>query len=114
MSHAEWLGMQRDVIETLDLEQPVVIYLNDGTDFTPYAAHAIVRGYTEQELAPDSTIKLGDMKLMISADRYPDIGRDLESKDRVYVNDRMCSIIHFDKNTRNIAGESLMYVVTVR
>lgn len=115
MSRAEWQKMQRELIDGLEVEEAVVIMVNNGTGFDNHPTKGIVRGYREQDLVPGGTIQQGDMKLMVAADRYPAaITRPLERKDRISVNGRLCSVVHFDENTRNIQGVPILYEITVR
>jgi hypothetical protein len=114
VSRHVWAALQRDVLDGLQLEQAITIHFNDGTGFVQHASRAVVRGYSEKELVAGSTIKLGDIKVMISADAYPDLPRPLETRDRIEFNGDVYAIVHFDRNSRNIQGETLMYEVVVR
>lgn len=115
MSKAEWQTMQRELLDGLEVEEAVIIYLNNGVGFDQHPTKAVVRGYSEKDLVTGGTIQQGDMKLLISADRFPAaITRPLERKDRIEVNGKLCSVVHWDPNSRNIQGSSIMYEVTVR
>lgn len=115
MSRAEWQTMYREALDGLEVEEPVTILLNNGAGFDPYPTEAVVRGYNERDLVPGGTIQQGDIKVLISADRYPAaINRKLERKDRIEINGAPCAVIHFDDNTRNIQGVPIMYEIAVR
>ena len=87
MSRGEWLGMQRELMDALEVEENVVILLNNGAGFDRHACKALVRGYNEKDLVPGGPIQQGDMKLLISSDRYPAaVSRNLERKDRIKFN----------------------------
>lgn len=115
MSRAEWMTMQRELMDGLEVEEDVTIMVNNGAGFDSHTAKAVVRGYKETDLVAGSSIQQGDMKLLIAADRYPvAITRPLERKDRIVVNGKHCGVIHFDPNSRNIAGAPIMYEIAVR
>ena len=115
MSRAEWLTMQDDVLRELEQLEPITIHVNNGASFDAYQAQAFITGYQERDLLPGGSIQQGDIKLIISATNYPAaITRPLERKDRIEVNGRPCSIIHFNPNSRTVNGQPIAYEIAVR
>jgi len=61
----------------------VTIQVNNGTGFTDYQSRAVFGSLNERDLVPGSTIRQGDVKLIISSTNWPDGAPiKLEMKDR--------------------------------
>lgn len=116
MSFAEWVTMQRELLDELQVEQDISILVNNGTGFDRYDnVKAVVTMYKQEELVPDRTIKLGDTKILVPADQWPAaITRDLEGKDRIELKGQAHSVIHFNPNTKSVQGLTVMYEVGAR
>ena len=95
-----------------NLAQPVIPQINNGTGFDDLpAVNAHVSAWRESDLVSGATIKLGDLKLIIPDDgSMPKLGL----KDRIKINDRSFSIVHWDANTRSLGDNLVALEVTVR
>jgi len=94
--------------------EKVGVRLNNGTDFdAPVLVDAMrVYAYSESDLVAGGPIKIGDLKVILNAETYT--LRDLEQKDRMIIEGRNYSIVHFDKNSRSYSTTLLGIEVTVR
>ena len=111
--HSDFLGMHDFVVADLGVDEPVTLMENNGTGFTDHASRAVVTGYKERDLVAGGSIQQGDLKVLVSATRFPKGLRDLERKDRIKIQGRPYSVIHFDKFSRNVGG-IIAYEITVR
>lgn len=97
------------------LAQQVGLKLNNGTDFdAPILVDAHVSKYREDDLVSGGSIELGDLRLIILESSIPDGLRRLEMKDRIEIEGRNYSVIHWDTNTRTIGDSTVAVEVTVR
>ena len=112
--HQDFQNMHNSVVNDLGVDEPVTIKENNGTAFVDHASRAVVTQHRESDLVPGGTIQQGDLKVLISATRWPTGLRDLERKDRLQIQGRPYSVIHFDRFTRNVGGSVVAYELTVR
>lgn len=93
----------------------ITIKLNNGTDFDDHASRAVFGSLTERDLVNGSTIRQGDIKLIISSTHWPgDVPMLLGSKDRIHFDGRNHSIVHCDPYSRMIGEHRIATEVTVR
>lgn len=111
--HSEFQNLHDFVVNDLGVDEPVTIKENNGTAFVDHPSRAFVTAHKEHDLVPGGSIQQGDLKLIISATRFPKGLRDLERKDRIMIQGDPYSVIHFDKFTRNVGG-IIAYEITVR
>ena len=105
--------MHDQVVADLGVDEVVTLMENNGTGFVNHPSRAVVTAHKETDLVPGGTIQQGDLKLIISAKYFPRGLRDLERKDRIVIQGRPYSVIHFDRFTRNVGG-IVAYEVSVR
>ena len=97
------------------LAQKVTLMVNNGTGFDSYAnVNAHVSKYSESELVSGGAIRLGDMKLVILGVDIPAGVDRLETKDRVQIDGRAYSVIHWDNFTRSVGDELIAVEAAVR
>jgi len=97
------------------LSRPVTLLQNVGGLFVGYNVNAHVTAYSESDLVPNASIQLGDLKLLIMREDLDALGLDkLELKDRINIDDRAYSIIHWDDYTRTVGSTGVAVEVTVR
>ena len=97
------------------LAQPVSVLVNDNGTYIAYPMVAHVSRYKETDLVPGSSVQLGDLRLLVKWDDLAGVGiDDLELKDRVNIDGKTYSIVHFDKYTRSIGDETIAAEITVR
>jgi hypothetical protein len=93
----------------------VTIKINTGTGFTDYCSRAVFGSLTERDLVPGSTIRQGDIKLIISSTNWPEgVPMRLETRDRIEFDGRSHSVIHCDPYARMIGDKRIATEVTVR
>ena len=112
--HADFQNMHDFVVADLGVDESVVLMENNGTGFTNYPSRAVVHQHKEYDLVPGGTIQQGDLKVIISGTRWPAGLRDLERKDRVEIQGKPYSVIHFDRFTRNVGGSPVAYELSCR
>ena len=95
-----------------NLAQDVILQVNTGSSFTNAATvKAHVSAWKETDLVANATIQLGDLKLIIPDDgALPTLGL----KDRIQINGRSFSVVHWDAETRSLGDEMVAIEVTVR
>ena len=96
------------------LAKPVVLKYNDGTKFTSYRCTAFVTSYRETDLVQGGSIEIGDLKVIINKEDLPTGLRDMERKDRIEIEGRSYSVIHWDNETRSMGSEIVAIEVRVR
>lgn len=97
------------------LAQPVSLMVNNGTGFDIYPdVMAHVSKYTESDLIAGGAIRLGDMRLIILGEDIPGTIDRLETKDRIDVDGRAYSVVHWDSHTRSVGDETIAVEATVR
>jgi hypothetical protein len=97
------------------LAQPVTLLVNNGTDFDAHSnISAHVSRYDEKELVSGGSIEIGDLRLIILAEDIPLSIERMTQKDRIVVEGRQYSVIHWDTNSRSIGADGLAVVATIR
>lgn len=97
------------------LAQTVGLKLNNGTDFdAPINVDAHVSSYREADLVAGGSIQIGDLRLIILESSLPDGLRALEMKDRIEIEGRNYSVIHWDTNSRSVGDTTVAIEATVR
>ena len=76
--------------------------------------NAHVSKYSESELVSGGAIRLGDMKLVILGVDIPAGVDRLDTKDRVQIDGRAYSVIHWDNFTRSVGDELIAVEAAVR
>jgi len=95
--------------------QEVTLHVNNGTGFDKYTGvKARVIRYDETTLPANSTIKIGDLKLIILADTVPAGLRALELKDRIEIAGKIHSVMMWDPFTGTVGGELISITAAVR
>lgn len=112
--HADFQSMHDMVVADLGVDEAVTIMENNGTGFTNHPSRAVVHQHRESDLVPGGSIQQGDLKVIISATRWPAGLRDLERKDRILIQGRPYSVVHFDRFTRTVGGAPVAYEASVR
>ena len=112
--HADFQNMHDFVVNDLRVDEAITIKENNGTTFVDHASRAVVSQHREYDLVPGGTIQQGDLKLLISGTRWPAGLRDLERKDRIVIQGKPYSVIHFDKFSRNVGGSPVAYELSCR
>jgi len=93
----------------------VTIQVNNGTGFTNYQSRAVFGSLNERDLVPGSTIRQGDVKLIVSSTNWPKgVPIKLEMKDRVRFDGRSHSVVHCDPYSRMIGEHRVATEITVR
>jgi hypothetical protein len=93
----------------------VTIKINNGTGFDEYTSRAVFGTLSERDLVPGSSIRQGDVKLIISSTHWPKcVPMKLETKDRVFFDGREHSVVHCDPYARMIGEHRVATDVTVR
>jgi hypothetical protein len=97
------------------LAKPVTLKINTGTSFKSYRdVLAYVSKYREADLVQGGSIELGDLKLIIPTEHLPNAVTVLGRKDRIDIEGRNYSVIHWDEESRSMGGDSIAIEVTVR
>lgn len=93
----------------------VSIKVNNGTGFDEKPSRAVFGSLTERDLLAGSTIRQGDIKLIISSTHWPaTVPVMLETKDRILFDGRSHSVVHCDPYTRMIGEHRIATEVVVR
>lgn len=97
------------------LAQDVTLKINNGTDYDVYPdVSAHVSHYREEDLVSGSSIQIGDLRLIILAEDLPEAVTSMGLKDRIDVDGRNYSVIHWDAETRSVGATTIAIQVTVR
>jgi len=99
------------------LSQPVtLLVLNQSTGvYDEYPnIPARVSDYQERDLVDGGPIKLGDLRLIILAEKLPPGLGQLNQGDLVSIGGRDYGIIHWDANTRSVGPELMAVEAAVR
>ena len=95
--------------------QAVTLMVNNGTDFDAYPnVMAHVSNYLESDLVAGGSIRLGDLRLIILGEDIPQSIDRLYTKDRIDVDGKEYSVIHWDSDTRSVGEEMIAVEATVR
>jgi hypothetical protein len=98
-----------------DLAKPVTLKINNGTTFKNYRdVLAYVSKYKESDLVQGGSIEIGDLKLIIPTEYLPSAVTVMRTKDRISIDDRNYSVIHWDDETRSMGEHSVAIEVTIR
>lgn len=96
--------------------EPVSALINTGSSYTSYeSVPAFVTQYRETDLLPDSSVQVGDLRIVILQDdidsfSLPRMGK----KDRINIDGRTYAVVHWDTFTRAIAGVTIAVDIAVR
>jgi hypothetical protein len=97
------------------LARPITVMVKNGDAYIGYPMTAHVTAYNESDLVPGGTVQLGDLRLIILADTLKDLGiGKLGLKDRINIDDRAYSIVHWDDYTRSAGSRTIAIEATVR
>ncbi len=97
------------------LSQPVTLMVNNGTGYDKYQnVSAHVSSWKEHELVNDSSIELGDLKLIILSADIPSSIEMMTMKDRVDIDGRIYAVIHWDAYSRTVGSNAIAVQATVR
>jgi hypothetical protein len=98
-----------------DLAKPVTLKINTGTTFKNYRdVLAYVSKYRESDLVQGGSIEIGDLKLVIPTEYLPSAVTVMGRSDRIDIDGRNYSVIHWDAETRAMGGSSVAIEVTIR
>ena len=93
----------------------VTILLNTGADYIGYPMTAFVTRYMESDLVAGGSIQLGDLRVMVMAEDLAAVGiTKLEQKDRINIDQRAYSVVHYDQYTRAIGPDDIAVEIAVR
>lgn len=93
----------------------VTIRVNTGSGYTDYASRAVFGSLTERDLVAGSSMRQGDIKLIVSSTHWPSgAPMKLQSKDRIRFDGRDHSVVHCDPYARMIGEHRVATEVTVR
>jgi hypothetical protein len=97
------------------LSVPVSLQINDGTSFRTYpSVMAYVTKYKESDLIAGGSIQIGDLKIIIMTEDLPRRIESMGRKDRIEVDGRNYSVIHWGDYTRTIGEVSIAVEIGVR
>jgi len=98
-----------------NLAKPVTLQVNNGTGFTNYpGVLAYVTSYRESDLVQGGSIQIGDLKLVITKDYIPAAIDTMSRKDRIEIDGRSYSVIHYDNESRAMGDTIVAIEITVR
>ena len=98
-----------------NLAKPVTLRINNGTGFDDYAGvNAFVANYRESDLIQGGSIKIGDLKVIITEDYLPVGVTVMSQKDRILIDGRDYSVIRWDDETRAMGADIVAIEITVR
>jgi hypothetical protein len=93
----------------------ITIKVNTGTGFTEYASRAVFGSLTDRDLIPGSSIRQGDIKLIISSTDWPEgVPFKLQTKDRVSFDGEDHSVVMCDPYSRMIGEHRVATDLVVR
>lgn len=97
------------------LAQPVILQINNGTGFDSWPGiQAYVTNYRESDLVAGGSIQIGDLKVIIIEDYLPESVTEMGRKDRIDIQGRNYSVIHWDAQSRAMGSDVVAIEVTVR
>jgi hypothetical protein len=97
------------------LAKPVTLKINTGTSFKSYRdVMAYVSKYRESDLVQGGSIEIGDLKLIIPTEYLPNAVTVMGRQDRIDIDGRNYSVIHWDEETRAMGDDSIAIELTVR
>jgi hypothetical protein len=98
-----------------NMAKTVTLRYNNGVDYDVYTGVlAYVTRYREADLVPGGSIEIGDLRLIIPTDNMPAGLRNMERKDRIDIDGRNYSVIHYDTETRAMGPDSVAIEITIR
>ena len=98
-----------------NLAKPVTLRINNGTTYDDTAGVlAYVSRYRESDLVQGGSIEIGDLKLIITEDYIPVGITTMGRKDRIEIDGRNYSVIHWDAETRAMGDTIVAIEVTIR
>lgn len=95
------------------LGKDVTLRYNNGTGYSNFTARAYVTRYREDDIVPGGSIEIGDLRLIIPESELPG-QRNMERKDRIDIDGRNYSVIHYDTETRAMGADVVAVEITVR
>ena len=97
------------------LAKPVTLQINNGTTFDDYpGVQAYVTSYRESDLVSGGSIQIGDLKIILTEDYLPVGITTMGRKDRIEVDGRSYSVIHWDAESRAMGDTIVAIQITVR
>ena len=111
-NYLQYRRMYKKLLQPLD--QDIIVMINNGTGFDEYHCRAHVARYREQELVAGGPIELGDLRVIMMAECVPSTVSRMDKGDRVSIDGRAYSVIHFDDYTRKMGPETIAYELAVR
>lgn len=106
-------AMYRRILDPLS--QNIRLAPGTGSGFSVYPEQlAFVSSYKEDELIPGGSIELGDLKVILFTDDIPAGIESLGRKDRIIIDNRFYSVIHWDAYTRTVGPVGIAVEITVR
>jgi len=97
------------------LARPVQVLVSSDGEFISYAMTGHVTKYRESDLVPGGSIQLGDLKLIMLYEDFEAFGiTKLELKDRINIDDRTYSIVHWDEYSRSVGEKKIAVEITIR
>lgn len=108
-SAAQYISMYQRFLGPLAQGQ-IEINVNNGVGFDSYSVTAYIGRYREKDLVPSSSVRIGDLKIIILASELEKHSiLKLGQKDRVAVDGIVYAILNFDDYTRKV-GNTLVAV----
>lgn len=106
-------AMYRRILDPLS--QNIRLAPGTGSGFTVYPEQlAFVGSYKEDELIPGGSIELGDLKVILFTDDIPAGIEKLGRKDRIIIDNRFYSVIHWDAYTRTVGAVGIAVEIAIR
>lgn len=97
------------------LARGITVKLKSGSNYVAYQMTGHVTRYQESDLISGGSIQLGDLRLIVMSEDLQAFGIEkLGLKDRVDIDGRTYSIVHFDEYSRSVGGTSIAVEMTVR
>ena len=93
----------------------VTLKLNNGTSWDEHPGiRGRVSSYQESDLVAGGSINVGDLGLIILADSIPESITKMTQKDRVEIDGRDYSVVHWDAHSRTVGDDLIAVEATVR
>jgi len=110
---SQYVGMYKRFLGPM--AQPVILQINNGAGFdSSPAIQAYVTNYRESDLVQGGSIQIGDLKVIIVEDYLPAGVTTMGRSDRIQIDGRNYSVIHWDAQTRAMGADVVAIEVTVR
>jgi hypothetical protein len=93
----------------------ITIRVNNGTGFDSYASRAVFGQLTERDFLDGSSLKQGDVRLIVSSTNWPDaVPTLLAEKDRVDFDGQSYAVVSCDPYSRMIGEHRVATELVVR